>query len=75
MDINNVVKPKFVCPVHNEAKKTKTLGFGAEKGLLQGQARRTGGSCSKNPNSLMVFREEFLNVIFRLRAAGCMTFF
>ena len=30
--------------------------FGAEKGLLLGQARRTGGSCSKAPNSLMVFR-------------------
>ena len=30
---------------------------------------------SKDPNSLMVFREEFLNVTFWLRDSGCMTFF
>ena len=30
------------------------LEFGAEKGLLQGQVRRTGGLCSKTPNSLLV---------------------
>ena len=30
---------------------TKTSEFGAKKGLLQGQAGRTGGSCSKLPNS------------------------
>ena len=44
-----VTKPKFMCLTHSEAKQTETSGFGAEKGLLQGQARRMGGSCSKNP--------------------------
>ena len=34
--------------------------FGGEKGLLQGQARRMGVSCSKTLNSPMVFREKFL---------------
>ena len=39
---------------------TKTLEFAAEKGLLQGQARRKSSSCSKSLNWQMVFREEFL---------------
>ena len=52
-----VVEPKFMCPTHSEAKQIKTLEFGAERGLLQGRARRTGSSCSKDLNSLIVFRE------------------
>ena len=32
-------------------------------------------SCSIDTNSLMVFREEFLNVTFWWRDSGCMTFF
>ena len=56
---NYGVKLKFVCPMHGETEQTKTLEFGAEKGLLQGQARRVGELCSKSPNSLMGFREEF----------------
>ena len=55
-----VVEPKFMCLMHSETKQTETSEFGAEKGLLQDQARRMGGSCSKNPNSLMVFGEKFL---------------
>ena len=39
------------------------------------QARRTGSSCSKDPNSLMAFREGFLKATFGVRAAGCMTVF
>ena len=31
--------------------------FGAEKGLLQGQARRMGGSCSPNPELLKGFEQ------------------
>lgn len=46
--------------VPNKAKQTEMSAFGAGKGLLQGQARRTGGSCLKTPNSPMVFREKFL---------------
>ena len=36
-----------MCPMHSEAKQSKTLEFGAEKGVLQCHARRTGGSCSR----------------------------
>jgi len=36
----SVVEPKFLGPMHSEAEQTETLGFGAEKGFLQGQARR-----------------------------------
>ena len=36
----SVLARKFVCPTHSEAKQTKTLRLGAEKGLLQGPARR-----------------------------------
>ena len=34
------------------------LLFAAEKGLLQGHTRRTGGSYAKNSNSPVVFQEE-----------------
>ena len=47
-----VTEQKFICPMHSEAKQTER--FGAEKGLLQGQARRMGGLCSKTLNSLMM---------------------
>ena len=36
--------------MHSEPKQTKASGSGAEKVLLQGHARRTGGSCLKNPD-------------------------
>ena len=39
------------------------------------QTRNTGSSCSKDPNSLMTFRESFLKATFGVRAEGCMTFF
>ena len=35
--------------MHSEAKQTETSEFGAEEGLLQGHARKTGGSCPKKP--------------------------
>ena len=38
-----VVTNKFLCQAHTEAKQTEMSVFGEEKGLLQGQARRTGG--------------------------------
>ena len=56
----NVVKSKFLCLTHSEAKQTKTSDFGAEKGLLQSQARRKGSSRSKTLNSPTVFGEKFL---------------
>ena len=46
-----VVKCTFVYLRHSEAKQTKVSEFGAEKGLLQGQARRMGSMHEKNPNS------------------------
>ena len=46
-----IVEPKFVCPTHSEANQARTSEVGAEEGLLQSQARRMGGLCSKNPNS------------------------
>ena len=42
---------KFLCPTHSEAKQTETSEFGAEKGLLKGHARRTGGSCPPKPQT------------------------
>ena len=50
---DSVTKCKFLCLMHSEAKQTKTLEFEAEKVLLQDEAGRMGGSCSKNANSLM----------------------
>ena len=49
------------------AKEEEGLGIW---GLDQGQARRTDGSCSKHPNSPMVFGGEFLIGRTRERAAG-----
>ena len=60
-----VIELKFMCPKHSEAKQTKTLEFGSEKGLLKDQAKQTGGSCSKYLKSLMIFREDsFLEFFF-----------
>ena len=61
-----VAECKFLCPTHSEAKQTKTLEFGAEKGLLQGQAKRMGGLCSKTPKSLMFLEEKFFPFFFLL---------
>lgn len=47
--------------------------FGAEEGLIQGQARM-GGLLSKMSNSLIVFWE-FLQVKFKVWAAGWVTLF
>ena len=37
---NTVTEHKLVCPMHIQAKQIKMWEFGAEKGLLQGHARR-----------------------------------
>ena len=55
-----VTECKFECPMDGEVKQIETSEFGAERGLLQGQARRMGGLCSKNPNSLKSFSKAFL---------------
>ena len=54
-----ITKHKFVYHMHSEAKQTEMLQFGAEKGLLQGQARRTGSSCSKPPTPWWFWGKSF----------------
>ena len=65
-DSRYVVELKFMCPMYSEAK--KMLGYGAEKGLLQGPRKtRMGGSFLKDPNTLVNFTKGFLfffNLIF-----------
>lgn len=46
-----------MCLMQIEARQTKISEFGAEKGVLQSQARRTDGLHSKTQNTSMVFRE------------------
>ena len=66
-----VTEHKFVCPMHNEAKQTKTLGFGAKRGLLQGHARRMGRSCSPlTPNSPKGLSKAFLKASWGSIAPG-----
>ena len=55
--------------------KPKHWSLEQRKVYCKGQARRTAGSCSKDPNSSMVFREQFLKATFEVTAARCMTFF
>lgn len=60
--------------MHNEAKQSERAEFGAERGLLNGQARRTSGSCSKKSQTPQWFSAK---CFYRLRvsATGCVTFF
>ena len=64
-----------MCLMHSEAKQTETLEFGAKKGLLQGPNKEYGSLYARDPNSPMVFREEFLKANFGERASGCIPFF
>ena len=50
-----------MCPTHSEAKHTETLEFGAEKGLLQGHARRRLAHAPQNPE----LSEGFQQSIFK----------
>ena len=67
ISVKTVVKPKFVCPLHSEAKQTETSESGAEKLLLQGQTRRMGNLCLKDPNFLGLF-------IGKIWGEGCRLF-
>ena len=55
--------------------KLKGQSLQQRKGGCKDQTRSMGGLCSKDPNFLMVFREECLKAKFGVRAAGCRTFF
>ena len=46
-------------PTYGEAKQTRMLEFGAEKGLLQGPSKGNIWLMLKDPNSPKVFRGEF----------------
>ena len=59
-----VVESKFMCPTHSKANQTEMSEFGARKVYFMSQARRMGSSCSKDANSLMVLKEEFLKENF-----------
>lgn len=56
---SSVIEPKFMCPMHSEAKQMKMLVFEAEEDLLQGRARKTGSLCLEDLNLLMVWEAGF----------------
>lgn len=49
-----------MCKIHREAKQSEMLEFETQTGLLQDQVGRSGGLHSRDLNSLMDFKEEFL---------------
>ena len=51
--------------------KQRTLEFGAQKGLLQGHARRMGGSFSKKPELLQGFNKALLKAKWGRVMVGC----
>ena len=55
-----VTEHRFMCPTHGEAKKPKTLEFGAEKGLLEAHARRRVACAPKLPNPWKGFSKALL---------------
>ena len=57
-DYNKKQRKAKVKVKETEPTRSQNLLFPVTKGLLQGKARRTSGSHSKNPNSPMVFREK-----------------
>lgn len=54
-----IVKPKFMCLMHNEAEQTLRVWSG-EKFTAKGQAKRMGQLMPKDSNRPVIFREEFL---------------
>ena len=70
-----VVKTKFLVRCTVSPNKPKCQSLEQRKMYCKGQARRMGGSCSKDPNSLMAFREEFSWAKFGVKAVGCVIFF
>ena len=65
-----------LCTKHKVRPKKLKHQSEAEKGLLQGQARRKGGSCSKDPNlNSGGFQGRALKATLGVWVAGGMTFF
>ena len=69
---NPVVKPKFTCLMHREARQTATLEFVTE--FYLGHQRRIDSSCSKDQHCLIVFEKHFLKTNLGGRTARFMTF-
>ena len=49
LNVYLLLEHMFMCPTHSEAKQTETSEFGAEKGLLQGQAKSRVGCTPQIP--------------------------
>ena len=56
-----------MCPTHSEPKQTEMPKFGAEKGLLQGHARRRVACALKSPE----LAKEFWQSTFKSQVRGC----
>ena len=69
----NATKQGLVCPRWRKPNSDSGC-LQQSKGLFAGcQARRTGNSCSKDPNSPMAFRQGFLKTVIGERVVGCVT--
>ena len=65
---------KQVCVLEALWGQTERPDFGTEKGLLQGQAKRTGDTCPQTPNASKVFGEKYVyrqNSQRRLQVCYC----
>ena len=65
MQETQVVDHKFMSQIQSEARQTKMLQFGAERGLLQGQGRRRLACAKKKPelpenHQVFFFLQEYL---------------
>ena len=58
---SSVTQHKFMLLMPSEARQYQNTRVGTEEGLLQGHERKTGGSCSANPN----LSEGFQQSIFK----------
>ena len=58
--MNTVTEHKFVCLMDREVKQTEMSKSDTEKGLLQGQSRKMGGSNSSKGFSKLFFK---INII------------
>ena len=66
-----VTERRFVCLTCRKVKQTKTLKFGAEKGLFWHYERRMGGSCSQSPELPEVFQQNMFKGKVREGIVGC----
>ena len=73
MQETQVVDHKFMSQIQSEARQTKMLQFGAERGLLQGQGRRRLACAKKKPELPDGFqRRVFVSFEFFKYLFGCM---